>query len=124
MRQEINNKSELVKKAEQSLEKISSSLVDRGIKLSKELPIETGSVEGSITERRRDNQKLQINSLRFEKLSMQNYGVFQGSNEFVFNNQRTVIMGANGTGKTTIFNALANLGPAPGVEPNIRADSR
>ena len=69
-------------------------------------------------------QKRDINTVRFEKLSLHNYGIFHGSNDFVFNRQRTLIVGAGGTGKTTIMNALDNLGTAPGVKPYFGADSQ
>lgn len=62
------------------------------------------------------------NSVRFERLHLQNYGVFAGSNDFVFDRHRTLIVGAGDTGKTTIVNALAHLGPAPGVQPHYHAD--
>lgn len=67
-------------------------------------------------------QENRISSVRFEKLHLHNYGVFLGSNDFVFDRKRTLIVGASGTGKTTIVNALANLGRAPGVKPHFHAD--
>jgi len=67
-------------------------------------------------------QELHPNFVRFMKLSLNNYGVFKGSNVFVFDEHRTIITGAHGTGKTTIVNALANLGPVTGVERNIYSE--
>ena len=61
------------------------------------------------------------NSVRFEKLHLQNYGCFHGVHDFVFDRERTLIVGNGGTGKTIIANALANLGPVPGVKPPVRA---
>jgi ABC-type nitrate/sulfonate/bicarbonate transport system ATPase subunit len=62
------------------------------------------------------------NSVRFVKLHLNNYGIFLGSNELNFDHHRTLIVGMGGTGKTTIVNTLAQLGPATGVEANIHAD--
>ena len=50
------------------------------------------------------------NSVRFLKLHLHNYGIFRGSHDFVFDPQRTIIIGEGGTGKTTIINALKYLG--------------
>lgn len=61
------------------------------------------------------------NSVRFVKLHLRNYGIFLGSNEFNFDRHRTLIFGRCGTGKTTIVNALAQLGPTKGVKANIHA---
>jgi ABC-type glutathione transport system ATPase component len=64
------------------------------------------------------------NAVRFERLQLQNYGVFAGVHDFVFNPGRTVIVGRSGSGKTTLCNALACLGAARGVlayEPAITA---
>jgi|AP95_1055475.scaffolds.fasta_scaffold18981_5 ABC-type glutathione transport system ATPase component len=61
-------------------------------------------------------------SIRFEKLHLHNYGIFYGSHDFVFERQQTIIVGDPGSGKTTIVNALANLGPARGVKPNFEAN--
>jgi len=66
-------------------------------------------------------QEIQSNSVRFLKLQLKNYGIFLGSNKINFDRRRTLIVGMNGTGKTTIVNALANLGPATGVKPNHQA---
>ena len=63
------------------------------------------------------------NSVRFERMRLHNYGAFLGLKDFIFDKQRTLIMGRNGTGKTTIMKALANMGPAPGVKPHIGSDS-
>ena len=61
------------------------------------------------------------NSVRFLKLHLKNYGIFLGSNEINFDRHRTLIAGSNGTGKTIIVNALANLGPAKGVKLHQQA---
>lgn len=61
------------------------------------------------------------NSVRFVKLHLRNYGIFLGSNELNFDRHRTLILGRCGTGKTTIVNALAHLGPAQGVKVHIHA---
>jgi len=68
-------------------------------------------------------QELILNSVRFIKLYLRDYGVFLGSNEIDFDQKRTLIIGCGGTGKTTIFNALANLGPAIEVKPHFQAKS-
>ncbi len=60
-----------------------------------------------------------LNSVRFERMCLHNYGAFLGAKEFIFDEQRTLIIGRNGTGKTTIMKALANLGPAQGVKPHL-----
>jgi tetratricopeptide (TPR) repeat protein len=65
-------------------------------------------------------QKEHINSVRFEKILLQNYGIFIGSNEIIFDQNNTFIVGA---GKTTIVDALANLGPVSGVKPHRGVDS-
>lgn len=57
-------------------------------------------------------------SVRIDKLCLEDYGVFRGMNEILFDRPRTIIAGPGGTGKTTIFCALANQGPAAGVRPN------
>ncbi len=62
-------------------------------------------------------------SVRFVKIHLRNYGIFRGSSEIEFKQHQTLICGKGGTGKTTIANALAHLGPAPGVSPHILADS-
>lgn len=62
---------------------------------------------------------IQSNSVRFVKLHLRNYGIFSGSNELNFDRHRTLIVGSCGTGKTTIVNALAQLGPAKGVKANV-----
>lgn len=64
---------------------------------------------------------IQSNSVRFVKLHLRNYGIFLGSNELNFDRHRTLILGRCGTGKTTIVNALAHLGPAQGVKAHIHA---
>lgn len=55
--------------------------------------------------------------LRFVKLSVRNYGIFEGAHEFDLDRQRTVVLGDNAAGKTTIARVLAALGPASGVKP-------
>jgi hypothetical protein len=67
-------------------------------------------------------QDINAESVRFEKLDLHNYGVFFGSHNFMFERQQTIIVGDHATGKTTIVNALANLGPARGVKPNLEAN--
>ena len=57
------------------------------------------------------------------KIHLVDYGIFRGSNRIEFKQHQTLICGMNGTGKTTIANALAHLDPAPGVNPHILADS-
>jgi len=64
-----------------------------------------------------------FNSVRFMKIHLVDYGIFRGSNRIEFKKHQTLICGMNGTGKTTIANALAHLDPAPGVNPHILADS-
>ncbi len=53
--------------------------------------------------------------VRFEKLHVCNYGALGGSYEFIFDRLQTLIVGACGTGKSTIVNALAELGAVDGV---------
>ena len=55
------------------------------------------------------------NYVRFDKLVINNYGCFQGENEYIFNSKQTVIKGYNGSGKTMLMNVLVNLGFVPGV---------
>jgi DNA repair exonuclease SbcCD ATPase subunit len=62
------------------------------------------------------------NSVRFLKLHLHNYGIFRGSHDFVFDPQRTIIIGEGGTGKTTIINALKYLGQAPGAMPYLASE--
>ena len=64
---------------------------------------------------------IEFNSVHFIKLHLRNYGVFLGSNELNFDRHQTFILGRSGTGKTTIVNALAQLGPAQGVKANSHA---
>ena len=59
------------------------------------------------------------NSVRFVKLRLKNYGIFGGDNLIEFNSHRTLIVGQSGLGKTTIWKALRQLGPVPGVDANI-----
>ena len=63
-----------------------------------------------------------LNSVRIEKLSFRDYGTFSDMNELIFDSQRTLIIGEGGTGKTTIFNALVNLGPAKGIKAHMHAE--
>ncbi|MEI8344919.1 MAG: AAA family ATPase [Candidatus Omnitrophota bacterium] len=57
--------------------------------------------------------------LRFVSLRFRNYRVFQGVNEFRFNRHQTIIVGGSATGKTTIVEALANLGPKIGITAHL-----
>jgi ABC-type glutathione transport system ATPase component len=61
-------------------------------------------------------------SVRFVKLHLRDYGIFLGSNELNFDRHRTLIVGMGGTGKTTIVNALAHLGPVKGVKAHHDAN--
>lgn len=61
------------------------------------------------------------NFFRYQKLRLHNYGIFRGDIEFVFDHQRTIIVGAGGTGKTTIVQALAKMGHVPSKRKNIHA---
>ncbi len=63
------------------------------------------------------------NYVRFVKLHLRDYGIFSGSNELNFDRHRTLIIGMGGTGKTTIVNVLAALGPAKGVKANVDAEN-
>ncbi len=63
------------------------------------------------------------NFVHFVKLHLNDYGVFRGANEFDFNRHRTIIVGTGGTGKSTIANALASLGPVKGTKPNSQLKS-
>ena len=54
--------------------------------------------------------------LRFDRLIINNYGCFNGENEFVFNSDKTVILGVPGTGKTMLMNVLINLGFVPSLD--------
>lgn len=56
-----------------------------------------------------------LTRVRFVKLSILNYRIFKGAHEFDLDRQRTVVLGNNATGKTTIASTLAALGPAPGI---------
>jgi energy-coupling factor transporter ATP-binding protein EcfA2 len=66
---------------------------------------------------------IQSNSVRFVKLHLRDYGIFLGSNELNFDRHRTVIVGRGGTGKSTIVNALAKLGPVKGVKAHVHAEN-
>jgi energy-coupling factor transporter ATP-binding protein EcfA2 len=64
---------------------------------------------------------IQSNSVCFVKLHIRNYGVFLDSNEINFDRHQTLILGKCGTGKTTIVNALVQLGPVKGVKGQTHA---
>ena len=59
-----------------------------------------------------------VNYVRFDKSTINNYGCFQGENEYTFNSRRTVISGDYGSGKTLFMNVLVNLGFVPGFTPD------
>jgi hypothetical protein len=65
---------------------------------------------------------VKLNSVRIEKLSLRDYGIFSDMNEIMFDSRRTLIIGGGGTGKTTIFNALVNLGPAKRITAHMHAE--
>ena len=65
-------------------------------------------------------EKRKHNFIRFDAIHICDYGIFSGSNEFRFKKRRTIIFGDNGSGKSTIFNALAPREP----EPTVWSDSR
>ncbi|MBI5741328.1 MAG: hypothetical protein HZA16_11505 [Nitrospirae bacterium] len=65
--------------------------------------------------------KTQTNSVRFEKILLRDYGIFSGPNELSLDRNRTLIVGAAATGKTTIVNALAGLGPARGIRAHVNS---
>jgi len=56
------------------------------------------------------------NYCRFTKLVLQDYGVFRGSQEIRFTAGQNLILGDNGSGKTTIARVLECLGPAPEMQ--------
>jgi hypothetical protein len=64
-----------------------------------------------------------LDAVLFEDICLQNYGIFQNPTKLVFDHQSTFVVGANGSGRTTIFNALACLGPAPGVKSNVHLET-
>jgi predicted ATPase len=64
------------------------------------------------------------NTVRFERLKLCNYGIFQEMQEFSFKSQKTIILGPNGTGKSTIVGALSHLGPDPIIKPNIHSENK
>jgi len=66
--------------------------------------------------------KTMSNSVHFVKIRLIDYGIFRGANTIEFKQHQTLICGKGGTGKTTIANVLAHLGPVPGVDPYILAD--
>ena len=63
-------------------------------------------------------ERLDHDFVRFDEIYLKDYGIFSGSHSFSFNEGTTVIASGNGCGKTTVFNALARLGPDPAVRPN------
>jgi len=62
--------------------------------------------------------------VQFENLSLRNYETFFEYSAIKFSSSRTVIVNRNGFGKTTIFNALKHLGPAPNVQPSFGAENQ
>jgi len=52
------------------------------------------------------------NYFRFVRLRLRGYKIFGSINDFKFNRGRTLIVGDNGVGKTTIIEALESLGPS------------
>ena len=63
----------------------------------------------------RNPRKSQSTLVRFLRLRLNDYGIFQGLHEFEFNRQQTFIDGDRGAGRTTAAKALIQLGPVKGV---------
>jgi len=61
---------------------------------------------------------LQSNAVLFVRMQLFDYCAFKGSNTIEFNRHRTMIIGDGGTGKTTIAQALAHLGPTNEIKAN------
>jgi energy-coupling factor transporter ATP-binding protein EcfA2 len=59
-----------------------------------------------------------------EGLDLLNYGKFKGFHSFRLSAAQNEIIGPNASGKTTIANALASLGPAPRVRMNLDATTK
>ncbi len=68
-------------------------------------------------------EETELDFVRFEKLQLQNYGVFAGVQNFTFNPDRTVIVALSGAGKTTLCRALAYLRAARHILPNEHAST-
>lgn len=60
----------------------------------------------------------------FEEIRLKNYGIFYGDFTFSFSDTRTVFYGLPGCGRTTIFEAMKNLGPVDGVTVSAQSKSR
>lgn len=71
----------------------------------------------------RTPHRSQSKSVRFVRLRLNDYGIFQGLHEFEFNRKRTVIVGTNGSGRTTAAQALVHLGPVRGYVANKAAQN-
>jgi hypothetical protein len=56
---------------------------------------------------------------RFSRLAMRDYGVFRGFNELHFTPGLNVILGHNGSGKTTMLEALANPDSPPAPRAHL-----
>ena len=62
-------------------------------------------------------KRTQSNYFRFVRLRLRGYKIFGSFNDFRFNQERTLIIGANGTGKTIIVEALESLGASRSTQP-------